>query len=153
MRWACCLRTPFPAGWLPTVSVWRLLAESSALVREGLRQMLAEMKDVRVVGEAGSCAELTAVLHSTPADLLLLDLGLPCPDLFSAIASHKTVRPELRVLALSQFASPVLERHCLAAGADYVLSKTAGLDRLIEVVRDFARSRSAGHSPLPPFQS
>ena len=130
-----------------------LLAEASALVREGLRQMLAEVEGVRVVGEAASCAELNAVLRSTPADLLLLDLGLPCPDLFAAIASHKTARPEVRVVALSQFASPVLERHCLAAGADCVLSKTAGLDRLIEVVRDFARSRSAGPSLSPPSQS
>ena len=116
-----------------------LLAEASTLVREGLRQMLAELDGVSVVGEASSCADLQSLLRSTPADLILLDLGLPCADIFAALISHKVVRPQVRVIALSHLCSPALDQRCLQAGADYVVSKTAGLEQLIKVVRHFAR--------------
>lgn len=126
-----------------------LLAESSALVREGLREMVADVPEVAIVGEAGSCAELQALLRSTEFDLVLLDLVLPFTDSFAALSGYKALRPHLRIIALSQFSSSVLERRCREAGADYIINKTSGLEQLVEVIRHFARRAAAGERSEP----
>ncbi len=124
----------------PPLPLRVLLAEASPLVREGLRQMLAELAAVTIVGEAASGAELQSLLRTTRADLILFDLGLPCADLSAAIADCKLVQPGARLIALSQFASPAVERRCRAAGADSVISKTAGPELMGEAIAHSERS-------------
>jgi len=116
-----------------------LLAESSALVREGLRQMLAEVAGVVVAGEVANCADMHAFLRSTKVDLVLLDIGLPCQDLFTAISSIRMVRPELRMIALSQINSRALDKRYIEAGVDLVLNKTAGLKKLVQAIAGLAK--------------
>jgi DNA-binding NarL/FixJ family response regulator len=126
-----------------------LLAEASSLVREGLRELLAEVSGVSIVGEAGSCADLEHLVHLTEPDLILLDLGLPCLDVFAALIRHKVTLPQMRVIALSQLSSPALDQRCRDAGADYVVSKGAGLEQLVEVVRHFAQRPPPSRSFQP----
>jgi DNA-binding NarL/FixJ family response regulator len=126
-----------------------LLAEASSLVREGLCQVLAELDGVTVVAEAGSCADLQRLLPLTEPDLLLLDLALPCADLFSLMATQKLARPHLHIFALSYLRSSRLDQRCRNAGANYVISKTTGLDQLVEVVRDLAQQPRRVPGPPP----
>ena len=126
-----------------------ILAEGSALVRVALRQMLAEVEGVVVVGEAASGDELLSLLRSTHAHLVLLDLGLSCRDLAVALAAYKTARPGVRVIALSQLCSPALDQHCFTAGVDSVLSKTGGLERLAQTLVRFSRQQFPGDSGQP----
>ena len=122
-------------GATPTPPPLRvLLTERSPLVREGGRQMLAEIDGVVVAGEAATCAELRARLQEEPADVILLDLSLPCPDLANAIAAYRCLCPGVTVLALSQFDSAALAKFCHKAGADAIFCKTTGVDRLTQTL-------------------
>lgn len=121
-----------------------VVGESSALVREGLIELLAELEGVSVVGEAATGAEMEALVRTAAPDLILMDLGLPSPDLFAAITACTTLRPGVRLIALSQLCSPAIDRRCLDAGADVVLSKTVGLDQLVQAIISFARRTSMG---------
>jgi DNA-binding NarL/FixJ family response regulator len=121
-----------------------LVGEASDLVREGLHQLLAELAGVKVVGEAATAAQLETLVRTMEPDLILIDLGLPGPDLFAAISSYAALRPEVRLIALSELCSPAIDRRCLEAGADVVLSKTMGLEQLAQAIVSFARTARLG---------
>lgn len=127
-----------------------ILAEASASVREGLRQVLSELPDVVVVAEAASRAELATVLRTTPVEVLLLDVDLSHGDLGNCLLACQGLRPGIRVVAMSELRSPALDLHCYAAGVDAVLSKTGRLETLARTLARFAsQAPPVAAAPLP----
>ncbi|WP_346774112.1 response regulator transcription factor [Modestobacter sp. KNN46-3] len=101
-----------------------LLVDDDALVRAGLRAVLASAPDLRVVGEAGDGADaIDAVLRHRP-DVVLMDVRMPRMDGLAATAAL-TARPDApRVLVLTTFD---LDEHvfgALQAGASGFLRRT-----------------------------
>ncbi|HEX8328623.1 MAG TPA: response regulator transcription factor [Hymenobacter sp.] len=76
-----------------------LLTDGHTLTREALRIGMEAAKDVAVVGEATTGDELLALLETTPADVVLLNLSLPGPDAFALLPALRGQYPQVRVLA------------------------------------------------------
>jgi YesN/AraC family two-component response regulator len=57
-----------------------VLADDQALVRSGLRALLANSVDIQVVGEAGNGREAVAVVTRTQPDVVLMDIRMPRLD-------------------------------------------------------------------------
>lgn len=54
-----------------------LIVDDHAVVREGLKFILAKAEDLNVIAEAGNAPDAMALLRTRPCDLVLLDLALP----------------------------------------------------------------------------
>ena len=115
-----------------------VIADDHAIVRDGLRAMLAAEEDLQVVGEAGDGrAALDAVARCAP-DVLLLDLSMPGLNGVEALRRVRDVAPSTRVLVLSMHGSADYVRPAVAAGAAGYLVKGAGLDHLLAALRKVA---------------
>jgi two-component system, NarL family, invasion response regulator UvrY len=139
-----------------------LLVDDHAVVRAGVRELVARSLPAATFGEAASVAQLTAALARAPWDLIVLDVSLPDGTGLEAARSVSAAHPALPILLLSvQPASPYAERARRAGARGYVCKDAAGetlvaaIDRLLaggawfpDSVPDVAQdSRSIDHRP------
>ena len=78
-----------------------LIADDHTLFRQGLKQLLAEQADMRVVAEASNAQEVIESLRKHPVDVAILDLSMPGRDGIELIQHVKGLWPTLPVLVLS----------------------------------------------------
>lgn len=118
-----------------------LIVDDHAVVRRGLRQILAEAGDIEVAGEVEDYAALSAWLRNAVPDVLLLDISLPGKSGIDILKSVHERHPKLAVLMLSMFPEDQYGLRALKAGASGYLTKDTAPERLVEAVRCAASGR------------
>jgi DNA-binding NarL/FixJ family response regulator len=121
------------------------IVEDHAFTRDGLRVAVGREPDLRVVGEARSAEEAIEQLEHTPADVVLMDIGLPGMD---GIEATKLVKERFGVrvvvLTVHQLEAEVLA--AMTAGADaYCLKSTDPASLLLAI-----RAAAIGSTYLDP---
>ena len=112
-----------------------MIVDDHAIVRDGIRALLALAQDLTVVGEAGSGRAAIALARSLSPDVILMDIAMPDLGGLEATLEIRKARPDARILILSQYADPEYVRRFLRAGVSgYVLKKAAGAD-LVAAIR------------------
>ncbi len=119
-----------------------LIGDDHRIVREGLKQILAEAPEVRVVAEAQSGTEVleqVAALRATEGiDLVLLDVAMPGLDGLDVLQTLKREHPRLPVLMLSTYPERQYAVRCIKLGASGYLNKSADPDDMLAAVRKVA---------------
>jgi two-component system invasion response regulator UvrY len=119
-----------------------LLADDHRIVREGLRQVLADAPDIEVRAEAAQGDEALRVLADLggPAgiDVVLLDIAMPGRDGLEVLQALRGDWPRLPVLMLSTYPERQYAVRCIKLGACGYLNKGADADEMIAAVRKVA---------------
>jgi len=118
-----------------------LIADDHALVREGIRKVLAFGTDIEPIGEAGTASEVLSRLQHDDIDLVLLDLLMPGSSDVDLIERIVAVHPTLPVLVLTMHADPHIALRALQAGAKGYLTKDISPELLIDAVHHVAAGR------------
>lgn len=113
-----------------------VVADDHAVVREGVRRVLADEPDFSVVGEASSGQEVLRVIEETEPDVVLLDLGLPDIGGLEVVRRLRQLGPGPRVLILSMHDEKEYVVRAAASGVDgYLLKDEAEPKMLRAAVR------------------
>ena len=112
-----------------------LIADDHAIVREGLKQILAETSDMVVAGEATNGHEVLEHVRREDWDLVLLDLAMPGKDGLETLKELKLEKPKLPVLVLSIYPEEQYAVRLLKAGAAGYLTKESAPEELIAAIR------------------
>jgi two-component system, NarL family, invasion response regulator UvrY len=115
-----------------------LLVDDHAIVREGLKTILAKADDLEVVGEAGNAPEAMGILRAIPIDLMLLDIGLPGKTGVELLRMAKGEFPRLRTLVLSSYPEDQYAVRVLKQGAAGYLTKESAPELLLTAARKVA---------------
>jgi DNA-binding NarL/FixJ family response regulator len=117
-----------------------VLVDDHAIVRTGLKAVLADESDIEVVGEAAGGHEALALLERVPADVVVMDLSMNDGDGMMATRAI-TGRGEQasRVLVLTMHAEESYLESVLEAGASGYLGKVNADRDLVEAIRAVAR--------------
>jgi len=118
------------------------VADDHAVVRRGLRQIIAEASDLEFAGEAGSADELLTLLRSRPFDLVVLDLMLGMRSGIDLLKHIKSEFPRLPVLILSMHAENVFAIRALRAGAAGYVQKEEAAEELLTAIRRIASGKT-----------
>ena len=111
-----------------------LIADDHAVVRRGLKEILAEeFKNARF-GEAESGAETIQQVRQGDWDVLILDISMPDRSGLEVLKDVKAIRPKLPVLVLSVHPEDQYAVRTLKAGAAGYLTKETAPDKLVEAV-------------------
>jgi len=111
-----------------------LLADDHAVLRAGLRALLAAQGDLEVVGEASEGAEAIRLCQALRPDVVVMDIGMPGVSGIDATARIKRDLPGTRVLILSMHDDRGYLRQVLRVGASgYVLKKAADTELLAAI--------------------
>jgi DNA-binding NarL/FixJ family response regulator len=119
------------------------VVEDSAAVRERLVEMIREIEDLEVVGEADTFGRAVVGIRDTMPDVAIIDIKL-ATDGGSGIDVLNAVRkelPALRAIVISNYATPQHMKASADAGAEYFLDKTSDFERIPEILE---RMRAAG---------
>ena len=112
-----------------------LVVDDHAVVREGIRAVLASTPGVEVVGEAGTGQEALAKVRNLTPDIVVLDLTMPGMTGLEVTAALRTQKSTVRVLILSMHDHPEYVLQALRAGADGYMLKDAEPHELRAAVR------------------
>ena len=118
-----------------------LIADDHAVVREGLKRVLAGMPEAVEVGEAGSAHEALALARRTRWDVALLDIAMPGGNGLDLLKQLKREQPALPVLILSMYPEEQYALRVLKAGALGYLTKESATDQLITAVQAARRGQ------------
>ncbi len=125
---------------LPIIKI--LLGDDHRIVREGLKQVLADAPEIEVVAEAATGPEVLEMVQrlSGPAGLsaVVLDIALPDRDGIDVLQALKAQWPSLPVLMLSTYPEKQYAVRCIKLGAAGYLHKGAHPDDMVAAVRKVA---------------
>ena len=115
-----------------------VIADDHAVVRKGLRLILAEADGLQVAGEAASADELLTILRTHPVDAVILDVGLGDRDGIEVLKHIRASFARMPVLMISVHSEDVFAMRALRAGASGYIEKTAPPEKMLEAVRRIA---------------
>jgi len=128
-----------------------VLADDHAPFREGLRKMLSEREDLKIVGEVADGTELLKFLQMSKSipDMAIVDITMSNLGGIEATRRLKVTHPEVKVLILTIHKGKGYVNQAFSAGAEgYLLKEDIGTDlfQAIETIRQ-------GKVYFPPFFS
>jgi DNA-binding NarL/FixJ family response regulator len=121
------------------MSIRVVLVDDHAIVRTGLKAVLADAPDIEVVGEASGGNEAVALVERSPVDVVVMDLSMADGDGLTATRelTHRSDGP--RVLVLTMHAEEAYLEAVLEAGASGYLDKATADHDLVEAIHAVAR--------------
>lgn len=112
-----------------------LIADDHAIVREGLKRILADDSSVETVAEASDGQEAARLARLHKPDVVLLDISMPGRSGIDALADIQSASSHTRILILSMHPEDQYAIRCLREGADGYLTKESAPELLLEAIR------------------
>lgn len=112
-----------------------LIADDHAVVRQGLKQILAEAFKRAVFGEAGTSQQTLDIASKQVWDIVILDLSMPGRSGLEVLKELKQSRPSLPVLVLSMHPEDQFAVRLLKAGAAGYMTKESAPEELVGAVQ------------------
>jgi DNA-binding NarL/FixJ family response regulator len=112
-----------------------LIADDHAVLREGMRRLLEQEKDIDVVGEASDGEEAVSLVDELKPDVVLMDIVMPKLTGVEATKLIKKVHPATCILILTAYSDIRYILGLLEAGASGYLLKSARADEIVGAIR------------------
>jgi two-component system, NarL family, invasion response regulator UvrY len=135
-----------------------LIVDDHAVVRQGVRRLLSEMKHASIF-EASNGEEALAIFRKERPKLVLLDLNLPGIDGLELLRRMIGENKRVRIVVFTVHAEPVYAVRALKLGARAYVSKSAGVDELVTAIErvadggSYVESEMAGQLAVARFVS
>lgn len=113
-----------------------VITEDNNTIREGLAALINGTPGYSCVGAFSECESFLAKIPTLPADVVLMDIGLPGMSGIDGIVKAKKMRPELNILMLTVYEDSQTVFKALCAGACGYLVKKTPPARLLEAIKD-----------------
>jgi NarL family two-component system response regulator LiaR len=124
---------------MATLPIRVLLADDHAIVRSGVRALLATEPDIEVISEASNGAEAVAQAEAVRPDVILMDLVMPGLSGIEATRQITANLPGTRVLVLTSFAADEDVFPAIKAGAFGYLLKDSSPEELVRAIHQVHR--------------
>ncbi len=115
-----------------------VIADDHAIVREGLKRIVGDAPDLKIVAEAADGDEVLKLVRAQAFDVLVQDLSMPGRSGMELIRLVKAERPKLKVLVLSMHAELQYAVRAIKSGASGYLTKESAPSQLVEAIRKIA---------------
>ena len=112
-----------------------LIADDHAVVRKGLTQILSEIPDMVIGGEASDGDEVLGMVQPGATNVIILDITMPGRSGLEVLRDLKREYPEIPVLVLSMHPEEQFARRLLREGASGYMNKETAPEDLVQAVR------------------
>ena len=134
-------------GTSPTV-IRVLTVDDHALIREGVAALIANQKDMSLVGEASNGREAIEQFRSHRPDVTLMDLQMPEMNGIDALIAIRSEFPDARIIVLTTYAGDALCKRAMTAGAQaYILKGNVRKD-LLDTIRAVRAGKKILHAEV-----
>lgn len=118
-----------------------LLADDHAIVRSGLRRILADAFESATIGEVGSCKEVREKVREADWSLLVLDIALEDRNSLDLVPELRALRPNMPIIVLSMYGEMPFVVRALRAGVSAYLTKDRAPEELIQAIQSVLQGK------------
>jgi DNA-binding NarL/FixJ family response regulator len=133
------------ASLSPAVALRVFLVDHAVAVRQRIALLVGAIGGVVVVGEAEDGQDAWTHIRSSRADVVIVDLRLADGGGLELIGMLSKAAPPVVTIVLTNHSALAFREACAAAGADYLLDKTAQFDAACRVIESLVHARA--HQP------
>jgi len=119
-----------------------LIADDHPIIRTGLKQIISDVEDMVISGEAENASQVFELLQKNDYDMLILDISLPDLSGLEVLSKLKNLRIKIPVLILSALPEDQYAIRVIKAGASGYLNKIVATEQLVPAIRKIV---SGGH--------
>ena len=119
-----------------------LLVDDHTMIREALRLVLAQERDIEVVGEVGDGAQVLEAVQRLKPDVVVMDVSMPRQNGIEATRSLLARHPGQRVIALSAYNYRQFVMEMLEAGAIGFVVKSAAGAELVQAIHSAMQGKT-----------
>lgn len=112
-----------------------LVADDHTIVRNGLKQIVSELPDMKVVDECSNGYEVFTKVNDNDCNLVLLDISMPGRSGLEILSQLHNEKPGLPILILSMYPEDRYAIRALRAGAAGYVTKMSASDELVTAIR------------------
>lgn len=112
-----------------------ILIDDHPIMRHGLAQLIGMEPGLKVVGQAGSCAEGLEAIRKHAPDLAVVDLTLPDRHGLELIKDIQAMFPETKTIVLSMHEENLYAERALRAGARGYVMKEMAAETLVTAIK------------------
>lgn len=124
-----------------------LLADDHTMFRQGIRRIIEESDNLKIVGEVGNGFELLEFLKNRSVDMVILDISMPKMRGIEATREAKVIRPHIKILILTMHKNTEYVQHSIKAGADgYLIKEDSDTELLTAINKILQGDRYISHS-------
>lgn len=111
------------------------IADDHPIFRAGIKQILSETLEMKVIDEASSGQEVINKVSASECDVVLLDISMPGIGGLEALKQIRRMNPKLPILILSQHREEEYAIRAIKAGASGYVRKISAPDELVAAIR------------------
>ena len=111
------------------------IVDDSNAIRERLKEMLADIKGVEIIGDSDDPERALFEIGTDRPDAVILDIRLPGISGIELLKRMKREHSETRVIILTNYPYPKYRQQCLAIGADFFFQKSTEFDKIPDVLK------------------
>jgi two-component system invasion response regulator UvrY len=119
-----------------------LVVDDHKIFRSGVKRLLSDEPDMRVIDEAGTGPEALAKIRQGAFDVVMLDISMPGRSGLEAITGLRAEAPRIPILVVSMYPEEQYAAVALKLGANGYVSKAADPEDLIAATRELYKGRS-----------
>lgn len=112
-----------------------IITDDHPVIRDGIKTILTNEKDIALVSCANSGEELLKMLESTPVDVILMDINMPGLSGIDTTKLVKKEHPEIKVIIFSQYDEKRFIKQSMKSWANGYLLKNAASREMIDAIK------------------
>jgi DNA-binding NarL/FixJ family response regulator len=124
-----------------------LIADDSEFIRQRIADMLSEIEDVIIVGQACEGQEALDLFYKTKPDIVILDIRMPKRSGIEVLSEIKKDQCRPVVIILTNYPHEQYRLRCMEAGTDYFFDKSSEFEKVLDVLREY-RNNDFSHEVL-----
>lgn len=128
-----------------------LIVDDHAILREGIRALLALQDDIDIVGEAAEGKEAVDKARQLEPDVVLMDVAMPLMDGLEATRRIRKENPRTKILILTQYDNKEYVLSSIKSGASGCIPKRAVVSELVSAIRAVHRGDSFLYPSVTKF--
>jgi len=115
-----------------------VLADSSAIVRAGIKRMLTDTPEIEVIEERADAHSTIAAIRDLRPDIVMLDFYLATGTAVEVLQACRAIKPRPLCVVHTEYAEPGIRAICYAAGADVFYDDGRDIAPLLAMLRKLA---------------
>ncbi|MCX5822605.1 MAG: response regulator transcription factor [Deltaproteobacteria bacterium] len=117
------------------------IVDDSKIVCEGLQQMLINIADVEIAGQAHNAKDAITSISESKPDVVILDIRLPDLSGIEVLKKIKKEIPPPIVIMLTNYPYPQYRKKCEELGADYFFDKVTEIEEIPKLIEELAKDK------------
>ncbi|TAL80642.1 MAG: response regulator [Bacteroidetes bacterium] len=118
-----------------------VIADDSTLFRDRIKDLLKNLNNVEIVGEAMNGLEALQLIEDKKPDLIFLDIRMPEMNGIEVLRKIRKNGTKVKICMLTNYPYKQYRDRCIADGADFFFDKNLDIKLILEVITTLANNK------------